>query len=169
MLIGTQVWGLLGALSHTVTEVAVLGGLAGLGYKYHYTVQGSFPWYHGTFLPAALMLLTNLAALAGCVAGCWWFARRMENRAAKVAVKALRWPILTGLAAMVLLLVINGVSFAEGNLLLLRYSPSELGAIYTSKSLATLILWPLVTTAFVVLTILLLRRRFRLSRASQEA
>ena len=75
-------------------------------------------------------------------------------------------PVLVGLTATILFLVINGVSFAEGKLLLLRYSPSEVGAIYTSKSLATLILWPLLTTAFVVLTILLLRRRLRLSRAS---
>lgn len=169
MLVGIQVWSLVSVLSHTATDAAVLGGLAGLGYKFRSSVQGPVAWWPDFGVGAALYAFVNLLALAGCVIGCWCFARRMENCASKVAARALRRPILVGLAATVLFLMINLSWSAESMVLHRYYAPAAVATIATSRSLAYFVLGLLQTTAFVVLTILLLRRRFRLNRASYPA
>jgi hypothetical protein len=166
MVVGVQAWGLVSTLSHTATDAAVLGGLAGFGYKYRPSPQGAFPWPAESVLPAALLLLGNFLALAGCVAGCCWLARRTGKSGSRVAVKALRRPVLTGLAFVLLVVLISSLWQIETPLLVHYYSQAEVGTICTSESLASLVLRPAQTIGFVVLTILLLRRRFRLSRAS---
>jgi hypothetical protein len=166
MAIGIQAWGLISTFSHAAGDAVVLGGLAGLGFKFRPPLPGSWPWNPGTLLPAALLLLTTLVSLAGCVAGCWWSARRMEDRTCRVAVGALRRPIQIGLVSIVLLLVINSFGYWETPLLVRHYSLEEMGVVYMSKSLANVILLPVQTIGLVVLTILLLRRHLRLGRAS---
>ncbi len=166
MLVGIQVWTVLGGLAHWATDVSVLGGLAGLGYRFPSAATGQFFWSLQSLFTAALFALANILALAACVAVCWWVTRRMETGASQVATRALRRPILVGLATIILLLLLNGAWTTESILLRHYYSSSEMGAIAISKSLAALVLWPVQTVTFVGLTILLLRRRLRLSPAS---
>ncbi len=162
MVVGVQVWGLVVLLSHAAADGAVLGGLAGLGYKFPHS---ALPWT--SHLPTATAFgLANVLALAGCVAGCWWLARRKESTARQVAAKALRRPVLLGLAASVLVLTVSMVGSAEWSLLAQFYGPEALGNIATAQALSRMVLILLQTLGFVVLTIVLLRRRFRVSHVS---
>jgi hypothetical protein len=162
MLVGIQVWGLVGTIAHFATDAAVLGGLTGLGYKF----QHSSPYSSANLFAAALFGLANSLALAACIAGCWWLVRRKEDTAHNVAVKALRRPVLLGVAVSVLFLAFTLGTVVEMPLMLRYYSLQAIGNISMAQSLARFVLMPLEMLAFVVLTIVLFRRRFRLSLAS---
>jgi hypothetical protein len=159
MLVGIQAWGLLTTLSRVTADTVVLGGLAGFGYN----SPRAYPLSAGSLFAAALFGLANLVVLAGCVAGCWWLVRRKEDTAHKVALKALHQPVLLGLALSGLVLVIGFSSVVEWPLVQRYYAPEVVGNIATAKSFAHLVLAPLQTLAFVVLTIVLFRRRLRLA------
>jgi len=157
MLVGVQVWDLLLTVSRLAADAGVLGGLIGLRYGF----LGTYPLSGGSLFAAALFGLANLLALTGCVAGCWWLLRRMENTAHKVALKALRRPILLGLVVSALFLVVRFSAFvlATRPLMLQGYSPDVYISIVTGRSLALFTVMSLETLAFVILTIVLLRRR----------
>ena len=162
MLVGVQVWGVLGSVAHVATDAAVVGGLTGFGYKF----QWLGPYSTANLFAASLFGLGNVLALAACIAGCWWLVRRKEDAVHKVAVKALRRPVLLGLAASVFFGVIASAINAEAPLLLKYYPIEVIGSVRLSQSLANLVLSPLQTLAFMVLTIVLLRRRLGLGCAS---
>jgi hypothetical protein len=162
MLVGVQVWGLLGFIARVATDAAVFGGLTGLGYKF----QGAGQFSTANLFAAALFGLANLVALAACIAACWWLVRRKEAAAHKVAVKALRRPVLLGLVVTVVFVVIAVPLPAELPLLLKYYPAEVIGSVRFTQSLANWILSPLETLAFMILTIVLFRRRLRLGSAS---
>lgn len=166
MLVGIQAWGLVCGLSHAVGDAAVLGSLAGLGYNYQPSFRGTFPWADQSLLPAALLLLAHLLALAGGVGVCWWLALRKEHTVRERIAKALRRPVLAGLCLVVLSMLFASVSIFEVQLFQRFYSQTQFGTIITSKTLAAVIFSPLQVIGMVAFTVLLLRRRFRLSNAS---
>jgi hypothetical protein len=161
MLVGIQVSGLLGTIAHLASAAAVLGGLTGLGYKFQ---NGSMP-YSGNLFPAAIFGLSNLLVLAACITGCCWFVLRKEDTANRAVVKALRRPILLGVVASVLFLAVTLCTFAATPLMLRCFSVQAYVNVAMAQSLAGFVLWPLQTLALVVLTIVLCRRRLRLSTA----
>jgi hypothetical protein len=164
MLVGIQVWGLMNTISYVV-DTAVLGGLAGFGYHF----PRAYPLPAGSVFAAALFGLTNLLVLAVCVAACWWLVRRKENTAHAALVRALRRPVLLGVAVTMLLLVISFVAMFELPLVYKLYTPEAVGNIALAKSFGHLVLVPLQTLTFVVLTVVLLRRRLRLGVVSEPA
>ncbi len=157
MLVGIQVWGLFSTLSRGAVQAALIGGMAGFGYNFPRTDAFSAR----NLIIAALLVLANLLGLAGCVAGGWWLVRRKEETAHKVTLKALRRPVLLGLAVSLFLWVISftQVWVLNGPLVFKRYGPAVLSNLYAIQSLAWAVLGPLQTLAFVILTIVLLRRR----------
>ena len=163
MLIGIQGWGLLGSIAHVVSNVAVLGGLTGVGYMFPHSADYS----SGNLFAAALFALAHLLALTACIAGCWWLVRRKEDTAHKAAVKALQRPVLLGLGLCVFLLTISLSSSVVWRLLVFKYyAPEAIGSIAIAQSLGLFPLTLLQTLAFVVLTIILFRRRVHLGTAS---
>jgi hypothetical protein len=164
MLVGIQVWGVLNTISHTAADSAVVGGMIGLRYNFPRTNPPMGVSLFGT----VLFGLANLLALTGCVAGCWWLVRRMENTAHRVVLKALRRPILLGLVVSALLLVIYScqMGISIWPLMSQGYSPQVVGYLLNARNWASLLLTSLQTLAFVVLTIVLLRRRLCLRSAS---
>jgi hypothetical protein len=164
MLVGIQVWDLLLTVSRLAADAGVLGGLIGLRYSF----PSTYPLSGGSLFATAVFGLANLLALTGCVAGCWWLLRRVENTAHRMALKALRRPILLGLvvSALVLVLHYSELRFAMGPLLSQGYSGKLLTNFLTARSLALWALMSLETLAFVVLTIVLLRRHLCLQSAS---
>jgi hypothetical protein len=162
MLVGIQVWGLVTSFSRVAADAAVIGGLAGFGSSF----PQAYPFSTGGVLAAALFGLVQLLALAGCVTGCWWLVRRKENAVHYAVVKALRRPVVLGLVVTVILLVISLIPTAIYPLMHKLYSPEVIGRVALAKTIGWLILSPLQTLAFVVLTIVLLRRRVRLSPAA---
>ncbi len=166
MVIGIQGWNLLFGVAHLATDTTVLGGLAGLGYIFPSSAPGQFYLSLGTAIPVLLFLLAQLLAVAGCIGACGWLALRKEHTIRERIAKALRRPVLVGLCLVALSTLLGSLSAFEVQLLHRFCSVAEFGAILTSKSLAAIILSPLQIIGLVVLTILLLRRRFRLSSAS---
>ncbi len=137
-----------------------------MGYKFPALAPGEWSWSAAQLFPAALFSLTQLAAWAGCVATCWWLVQSKENTGREVAAKALRWPVLAGLVLISLSVVIGLSCTAETSLLLHHYSKTQYGTIALSRAVAGMIISPLETIGLVVLTVLLLRRRLHLSKAS---
>ena len=166
MLIGIQVWGLVGTVSRTIGNTAVLGGLTSFGYHFQSYTHAPDAWSALGSLPALLSLLAQLLIMGACLAGGWWLARRAEAGASKLATKALRRPVLVGLAAVVLLLVTNSAGAVDRMLLQRIFSQNEVMTIVWSQTLAGLVLWPLQIVGFVALTIALLRRRLRAQQAA---
>ena len=154
------------AISCTIGNAAVLGGLTSFGYQFQSSTHAPGTWSALTGLPAVLILLAQLLAMAACLIGCWWLVRRTGNGASNVANRALRRPVLTGFAVIAFLLVINGVGVADRVLLQRCFAQNEVLTIVWSQALAGLVLWPLQIIAFVVLIIGLLHRHLGLSRAS---
>ena len=157
MLVGIQGWGLVTTVARTASDTAVLGGLAGLGYSF----PRAYPISGGSLFAASLFGLTNLLALAGCIAGGWWLVRRKESAMHKVAVRALGRPVLLGMGVSVLWVVANLSSALRWPLMLKHYPPEVVGNIATAQALPWFVIGPLQTVAFVVLTIVLFRRRVR--------
>jgi hypothetical protein len=164
MLVGIQVWSLLTTISRIAADSAVVGAM--IGFRYHF--PGTYPHSAGSLFATALFGLANLLALTGFVATCWWLVQRMESTAQSVAFKALRRPILLGLVVSVLSLLIGFSQFwaLRGPLISQGYSPQAIGYILNARNLAGWVIMPLETLAFVVLTIVLLRRRLCLRSAS---
>ena len=162
MLVGIQVWGLLATVSHLAADAAVLGGLTGLGYRF----RQFYPLSVGGVFAAALFGLANLAVLAGGVAGCWWLMRRKETSFHQATVKAMQRPVLVGLALSLLLLVIALAPAAQWALVQKCYAREAAGNIAMARAFSGLVFGPLQTLAFVVLTIMLFRRRLRPGPAS---
>jgi hypothetical protein len=159
MLIGVQAWGLVGAVSHLAGDAAILGGLVGFGSSF----PQAYPFTTGGILAAVLFGLVQLLALAGSVMGCWWLVRRKETAVHHAAVKALQRPVVLGLVATVVFLVISLIPAAIYPLMLKFYPPEVLNRAAFAKTFSWMILSPLQTLAFVVLTIVLLRRRLQLN------
>jgi hypothetical protein len=164
MLVRIQAWDLLLTVSRLTADVGVLGGLMGLRYGFARTYSLSGGWLPTT----ALFGLANLLALTGCVAGCWWLLRRVENTGHRMVLKALRRPILLGLVVSALWLVLHFSSLMLATRPLLRqdFSPKVFTSFLTGRSYAIMALMYMETQAFVVLTIMLLRRRFCSQSAS---
>jgi hypothetical protein len=162
MLVGIQVWGLLGSIAHVASDAAVLGGLTGLEYQF----QHSEPYSSGNLFAAALFALAYLLALTASIAGCWWLVRRKEDTAHNAAVKALRRPVLLGLAMSVLFLTVTLASVGIMPLVYKYYTVEAISRIATARSLGFFALAPLQTLAFVVVTVVLFRRRMHLGTAS---
>jgi len=160
MLVGVQVWGLLCTIAGLVTNAAVLGGLAGLGYKFQHTARP----YSDNLFPAAMFSLANLLALVACVAGSWWIVRRKEDAVSKAAAKSLQHPVLLGLAVSLLFVAFTlSSTLLQMPLMSLYYPIEAIGNISMARALASFVLGPLQTLGFVVLTIMLCRRRLGVS------
>jgi hypothetical protein len=164
MLVGIQVWDLLLNVSRLAADMGVLGALMGLRYSFPEISRLS----GGSLFASAVFGLAYLLALIGCGVGCWWLLRRVENTAHKVSLKALRRPILLGLVVSALFLVVrfSALMLATRALMMQGYSPEVYISVLTGRSLALFALTSLETLAFVILTIVLLRRRLCLRSAS---
>jgi hypothetical protein len=120
-------------------------------------------------VPATLMSVVHLLLLGGILVGLWRIIRRNEMDANDFLARALRRPVLLGAGAVLLLLVLSAIAPVEQMLMWRRSSPPEMGAISLCQALSGWLFRLAETLGFVVLTIALLRRRFRpMSSASSE-
>jgi hypothetical protein len=167
MLIGLQVWGVITTVSKFLTNAVVVGGWWGLGFPTP-SSQWGLSWSRAV-VPATLMSVVHLLLLGGILVGLWRIIRRNEMDANDFLARALRRPVLLGAGAVLLLLVLSAIAPVEQMLMWRRSSPPEMGAISLCQALSGWLFRLAETLGFVVLTIALLRRRFRtMSSASSE-
>lgn len=156
MLIGVQAWGLLRELSGVLSRAVVVGGLWGLGFHVQ-SGQSSLDWH--ALLAATFMCLARLLVLAGLLGGCWRIIRK-ESDAGHFLARALRRPVFLGVVVTFTLLIVYSLGFVE-NSLILRHSKPECDTLFFYEAVSGPVLALAQTVAFIALTIVLLRRRFR--------
>lgn len=160
MLLGIQLWGLLGGLSRLVSDVAVTAGLIGVGYQF-----GDIGGF-GTvslLLPGSLFLGAQTLVFLLGVVGVFWFMRSLgkpfsaglQNRPAILVLVAI---FLCGSQ-----LAVVGTGYAAPILWARWLTTSQYGGFVYSKSVASSTLLVVQIVALVALTFWLARRRSRQS------
>ncbi len=157
MLIGIQGWWVLNGISRLGADAATLGGVMA-------SAQGVGDRLAAGVSPLSIVLLTMVRILffTGCLAGCWWLVRHKSGSFGPIVEKVLRWPILAGVATLVVFLAWDLAGPLLRWRLLEHHFPHQVFAsVSMSIGVAEFVLMLLQTVGLVVLTLLLLRRQIR--------
>ncbi len=161
MLIGIQLWGMIGSSARALAQGAATFGLLGLHFNFRrHAHPGAMPDLAGT----GVFILVQLVGLAGSLALCWWmlfrygsafgtWIHRFMNRPASLA--------LLGGGVLLIALLLSAIPLVV-NILTVRVLDQEtFGSAMVTASYATWVTWPAQTVLFVVMTLSVARRRFR--------
>jgi hypothetical protein len=163
MLVGIQLWGLVSAVSTFITRSGFALGLA--------VSKHSFPheFNIGDFaLPGAIYALIQMATIAAGVAFCWWLMSqkgRWIGRWVGSSISRRSTLIVTCVGLCLILLVVQALNYGF-TIIFLKYISMEAFRINAACSqLSLLILWPIQTVVMMGVTLILVRKHFRLGRA----
>ncbi len=159
ILIGYQVWTFIAGAIGLITRNALFFGLYGL----HYDFKS-----HGHTVPVTLFTLVSLAGFAGSLALCWWLFNRKGQRFGLWLGRRLQrrttWALTFGL--FYLLSLTNSLVNGGAQSLLVRLLGREkIDVIYISQSISFAITSLITSAVFIGLTLILARKRLRLSQA----
>lgn len=158
MLIGVQVWGLVSGFISSISSGAISLGMIGLNFDFA---------AHGRVLPVFLFALVRVLAIPGSLALCWWlivrkgqgWGFRLERLLHRPAALTL-FCILLGLAW----LAVSTVGYGSTVLLMKLADMRTFGEVTVSIQYANMLGWIIQVVTLLVLTLVLARRRTRLSR-----
>ena len=158
MLIGIQVWGFVTGMVGSAIRGAVSFALIGTGYDFT---------THGRVIPAALYVLATLLGFAASMAVCWWLIYRRGSSLGEWAANLLQrhrlWYLtLTVVCGLSLLSPV--MSYGMTILQLKVTDMHKFAEISRSQQYSWIASYVVQTTTLVILTVLLARKRLRLSR-----
>lgn len=156
MLIGIQVWGFVAGVVGSAIRGAVSFALIG----YDFTT-------YGRAIPAALSVFATLLGFAASMAVCWWLIYRRGSSHGEWAAILLQRPRLRHWTLIVVcgLSLLSLVMSSGMTVLLLKFTDmNKFGEIARSQQYSWIAGYLVQTTTFIILTVLLARKRLRLSR-----
>jgi hypothetical protein len=157
MLLGVQLWSLLGGISRIASELTALGLF---GFGAHLAIGSSRNWAAEIGVLAGVV---QMFALALGLWGCFWLIRRREQSLRSVLMGLLRQPRRLGLAVAsvcVAFLLIQFFGYFERLFVTYTAQAQQLGVFMFARTLTLLALPVASTIAFVVITALVARRLF---------
>jgi cytochrome bd-type quinol oxidase subunit 2 len=158
MLVGIQLWELIGSISGAFSRLTV-AGLSVCGYQFDEAGRLLFG-VPIPALPTALFILADLATISAITAGCWWLIQRNEKRLSFTLRR--RGALIYGGIALCLTLLsvglLNWLSFTVFN----KLNEAKAASIM-SMSAGMMVISFIKPIALVVLTVLIARRQIRLA------
>jgi hypothetical protein len=157
MLIGVQCWGLVYGVTNSLLRGTVFLGLTGYDFA-----------TYGQILPAVLFLLAQLLGFTLSLAGCYWvFSRHGSALGAWVSDYLRRRPVwlLVVISAAIVWVFSFWLSFGITLLQSKLVSVDRFGAIASSQMYAFMAGPIAQTLAFLILTMVVARKRLRLVKA----
>jgi len=157
MLIGIQCWGLVHGVIGSLLSNAVSFGLIG----YDFTA-------HGRIFPTTLLVLAYLLAFSASLTGCWWLFCRRGSSVGAWGETILRRRSVWYLAAMgscAVLLSSFSMNYGMTLLRLKLTNVQKFGEIAMSQQYTWIASSVIQTVTFVILTLLIARKRLRTNRA----
>ena len=156
MLLGIQLWFVLGGLALIVSDLASAVGM--IGYGRTWILRPSEFW------STRIAVYSGIAQVGTLVLGvwfCWWLFRRKERVLAAGALQILNRPRLLGLLVAIGFVMLVAIQFAgwfETLLLSGNLSANQLGMMHASRTWASLGTGLTRILALLVCTALLARR-----------
>ncbi|HEX5219769.1 MAG TPA: permease prefix domain 1-containing protein [Verrucomicrobiae bacterium] len=159
MLIGLQVWQLIVSPVGAISKSVVALGLTG----------GRFDFFrHGLTIPTILFAAVHLLTVAGCLVFCWWlFVRKGQSFASRIEPFLHGWIGLVLICGALCLILLTGSVVSYGSVVLQAkfMDPRTLGEITRSQTYSNMFWWITQTGGFILLTLILARRRLRIAKA----
>ncbi len=158
MLIGIQVWGFVSGLIGSISSSAVSLGLMGS----HFDIVA-----RGRTFPVVLLSLVRVVAIAGSLALCWWLIVR-KGQTLGWRIEQFLHSRVTRVVTCCVLCVISLSGFVVNygsQMLLFKLGDSRtVGDVATSMTYSFMLGWIIQAITLVVLTLILARKRLRLSK-----
>jgi hypothetical protein len=160
MLLGIQLWGLIGSVSGMLSTAGyylLVGGMTLFGYQIEsapsHTLLGNV-----AVAPAVSFFSMSVLTLLAVTAGIGWLLRWKSSGVSRAARR--RGWLVAGAVAVCLVMLLRTVIAVAGTTVLARMLPQEaLGTAMSSMSLASLASSTFITIVLITLTVLLVRRQ----------
>jgi hypothetical protein len=159
MLVGIQLWWFVSTCLVAVAPALLALGLLGLNFDFN---------AHSPMVPMSLFALAQLVALAGGVGLCGWLlARSGRGRFRWLASLVQHRPTLVALGVGLGVVLLVGASLPSAAQMFIRsrVNPTTAGQIYMPMAAAGAFLHAFQIAGLLALTLVLIRRRFRLRSA----
>jgi hypothetical protein len=159
MLIGLQVWGLVGNLAGSVARNALSWGWGSINYNYKES---------GPALPIALFSLAQVLVIAASIVLCWWLVVRKGERLGAWLTPLLKRRstlVAIGTGLSLFSLTVHALNYVMQAFLARSIGVATYGSTAMYFSYSQLITWPIQVVTMIILTLALARKRVRTSKA----